>query len=269
MKKLLVAFLVLVMCSGAFAQDASQSIILSTTTSTQATGLLDTLLPAFTKATGIAVKPIAVGTGKALEMARHGDADVVMVHARKLEDQFIADGYGTHAFDLMYNDFVLLGPNEDPSKVKGSKTAIEAFQKIASGSDKFISRGDKSGTHEKELEIWESAKTKMTGPTYVECGQGMAEALKMAGEMNAYILCDRATWGFMKKKMTLAIVYENPEELKNPYGVIAVSKDKISQAKTDLAIKFIDWVTSAEGQKIISEFKIEGETLFHLSVGKR
>lgn len=266
--------LCLVFCFGLliaplWAETASASIILATTTSTQQTGLLDILLPAFTKATGIIVKPIAVGTGKALDLGKRGDADVLMVHARKLEDAFVKEGFGKNAWDLMFNDFLLLGPASDPAQVKGSPDAKTAMQKIAAAPTKFISRADKSGTHEKELELWALAGTSKTGEAYIQAGQGMAETLLMAGEMQAYILCDRATFISSKKKTPLVPVYENPEELKNPYGVIAVDNAKVKSAKTDLAIKFIDWVVSNEGQEIIKNFKMEGETLFHLSVGKR
>ena len=264
---LLVLGLMTCVCYG---QTASQTIILATTTSTQQTGLLDILLPAFKKATGIEVKPIAVGTGKALELARNGDADVIMVHARNLEDKFVADGYGVNPWDLMFNDFILLGPDNDPEKVKEAKTAVEAFKKIAAGKTRFVSRGDKSGTHEKELSIWGETKTKPVDRAYIEAGQGMSETLKMAAEMQAYVLCDRATWLSMNKNVpSLTIVFENPEELKNPYGVIAVSDAKIPKVKTELACKFIEWVVGKESQEIISNFKVEGATLFHLSVKKR
>jgi len=250
-------------------QRTGGTIILATTTSTQATGLLDVLLAAFTKTTGFIVKPVAVGTGRAIELAKNGDADVVMVHARALEDTFIAEGFGVHAYDLMYNDFVLVGPASDAALVKTAPTASMAFARIASGSTKFISRADKSGTHEKELAIWKIAGIKPAGSWYVEAGQGMAETLKMAGEIQAYTLTDRATWLAMHDKLQLAIVYEKPAELKNPYGVIAVNKAKVAKAKTDLAIIFIDWLVGTQGQDIIRNFKISGDQVFHLSVGKR
>ncbi|HNW34464.1 MAG TPA: substrate-binding domain-containing protein, partial [Candidatus Ozemobacteraceae bacterium] len=220
-------------------------------------------------ATGITVKTVAVGTGRALELAKNGDADVVMVHARTLEDAFVAEGFGVHAYDLMYNDFILVGPASDAALVKTSQTASMAFARIASGSTRFISRADKSGTHEKELAIWKTAGIKPAGSWYVEAGQGMAETLKMAGEMQAYTLTDRATWRSMHKKLQLAIAYEKPEELKNPYGVIAVNKAKIAKAKTDLAVIFIDWLVGSHGQDIIKNFKIDGEPIFHLSIGER
>lgn len=264
----------LVCCFGPFiaplaAEDASGTIILATTTSTQQTGLLDILLPAFTKSTGIVVKPVAVGTGKAMDLGKKGDADVVMVHARKLEEAFVKEGFGKYAWDLMFNDFVLLGPASDPAQVEGSADLKVAMQKIASAPTRFISRADKSGTHEKELELWALAGTTKTGDAYVQAGQGMAETLMMAGEMQAYVLCDRATWISSKKKSALVIVYENPQELKNPYGVIAVDNAKVKAAKTDLAVKFIDWLVGNESQEIIKNFKMDGEILFHLSVGKR
>ncbi len=274
MKQLYKCVFLLMCCFGLLAaplvaEDASASIVLATTTSTQQTGLLDILLPAFTKATGIIVKPVAVGTGKALDLGKKGDADVVMVHARKLEDAFVAEGYGKHPWDLMFNDFVLLGPASDPAQVTGSPDVKVAMQKIASAATRFVSRADKSGTHEKEIELWALAGVKKTGEAYVQAGQGMAETLLMAGEMQAYTLCDRATWISARTKNPLVIVFENPQELKNPYGVIAVDNAKVKAAKTDLAIRFIDWLVGNDGQQIIKEFKMDGETLFHLSVGKR
>ncbi|HOY66645.1 MAG TPA: substrate-binding domain-containing protein [Candidatus Ozemobacteraceae bacterium] len=266
----------LIACGSVFAAEApavpvraSGTIILATTTSTQATGLLDVLLAAYAKDSGITVKAVAVGTGRALELAKNGDADVVMVHARSLEDAFVADGFGVHAYDLMYNDFVIVGPASDAALVKGAPAASSAFARIASGSTRFISRADKSGTHERELGIWNSVGIKPSGTWYVEAGQGMAETLKMADEMQGYTLTDRATWLSMRSKLNLAVVYEKPEELKNPYGVIAVNAAKVPQAKTDLAVAFIDWLVGPKGQEIIKGFKIDGSEIFHLSVGKR
>ncbi len=260
---------VLVVCLTVAAVAAEKSLILATTTSTQQIGLLDQLLPAFTKATGIEVKPIAVGTGKAFELARQGNADVVMAHARKLEDAFVADGYGVDAWDLMYNDFVLVGPAADPAGIASASSAADAMKRIASGAAPFISRADKSGTHEKELELWNLAGGKMTGANYVEAGQGMSEVLLMAGQKKAYTLTDRATWLTMKKKLDLVMLYQNPPELKNSYAVIAVNNAKVPTAKTDLAKNFVEWVTSPAAQSLIASFTLEGETLFYLSVGKR
>lgn len=262
----------LIVSGASFAAGAPKkggSLILATTTSTQATGLLDVLLDACAKATGITVKAVAVGTGRALELAKNGDADVVMVHARTLEDAFVDEGFGAHAYDLMYNDFILVGPASDAALVKSSPTVTTAFARIASGSTKFISRADKSGTHEKELSIWKKLGIKPAGSSYLEAGQGMAETLKMAGEMQAYTLTDRATWLSMRSKLQLAVLYEKPEELKNSYGVIAVNKAKVATAKTDLAVVFIDWLVGPKGQKVIKNFKIDGEEVFHLSVGER
>jgi len=272
---LLSAILCLVVTGTSFAADASAapakggSLILATTTSTQATGLLDVLLAKCLEATGISVKAVAVGTGRALELAKNGDADVVMVHARSLEDAFVAEGFGIHAYDLMYNDFIIAGPASDTALAKSAPSVTAAFGRIARGSTKFISRGDKSGTHERELSVWKELGIVPSGSWYVEAGQGMAETLKMADEMQAYVLTDRATWLSMRSKLHLAVMYEKPEELKNSYGVIAVSNAKIPGAKTDLAIAFIDWLTSPQGQDVIKNFKIDGEEIFHLSVGKR
>lgn len=251
------------------AQQASPTMILATTTSTQQTGLLDVLLPAFTKATGIMVKPIAVGTGKAIELARNGDADAVMVHARKLEDQFVAEGFGIEAWDLMYNDFVLVGPASDPSGIKGSTAANAVFRKLAAGQTRFVSRGDNSGTHTREKELWSEAGATMPAGLYMEAGQGMTETLTMANELLAYTLCDRATWLTMRKKSALIPVYENPTELKNAYGIMAVSSGKAPKANTELGKKLVEWVVSPAGQEIIQSFAIDGEPLFHLSVKKR
>jgi len=251
------------------AQAKGGSLILATTTSTQATGLLDVLLAKCSEATGISVKAVAVGTGRALELAKNGDADVVMVHARTLEDVFVAEGFGTNAYDLMYNDFLIVGPASDTALAKSAPSAAAAFGRIASGSTKFISRGDRSGTHERELSIWKELGIVPTGFWYVEAGQGMAETLKMADEMQAYVLTDRATWLSMRGKLHLSAIYEKPDELKNPYGIIAVNNAKVPGAKTDLAIVFIDWVIGPQGQDVIKNFKIDGEQLFHLAVGKR
>ncbi len=259
----------ILVCVGLYAETATQSIVLATTTSTQQTGLLDVLLPAFARETGILVKPIAVGTGKALELGKNGDADVVMVHARSLEDRFVADGYGENAWDLMYNDFVILGPASDPAGVKGVASASIAFRKLADEKTVFVSRADKSGTHQKELELWESAKVKKTGASYLEAGQGMAETMRLADEKGGYTLCDRATWLAVGKSTGLALIYQNPAELNNPYGVIVVSEKKVPGVKTGLANRFVEWLVSPAGQKIIVEYKLEGETLFHLSVKKR
>ncbi|HQG27562.1 MAG TPA: substrate-binding domain-containing protein, partial [Candidatus Ozemobacteraceae bacterium] len=242
------------------------SLILATTTSTQATGLLDVLLAKCVEATGISVKAVAVGTGRAFELAKNGDADVVMVHARALEDAFVAEGYGVHAYDLMYNDFIIVGPASDSALAKTAPSAATAFGRIASGSAKFISRGDSSGTHERELEIWKDLGCAPAGSWYVEAGQGMAETLKMADEMQAYTLTDRATWLSIRSKLTLAVAYAKPEELKNAYGVIAVNNAKVASAKTDLAKVFIDWLVGPQGQEVIKNFKVDGEELFHLSV---
>ncbi|NLI75018.1 MAG: solute-binding protein [Candidatus Riflebacteria bacterium] len=251
------------------AQTASGSLVLSTTTSVQITGLLDVLLPAFQEATGIQVRPIAVGTGKAFELARNGDADAVLAHSRALEDRFIADGFGTNAWDLMYNDFLLLGPAGDPAGAATARSAGEAFQAIASSGQPFASRGDQSGTHQRELDLWQAAGTRPAGAAYLETGQGMAETLQLAFEKKGYTLCDRATWLFMRQKLPLAVIYENPAELKNSYAIMAVSQEKVPTAKTGLANRLVAWVTGPEGQQIIASFTIDGEPLFHLSVGKR
>ncbi len=251
------------------AQTVPDSLVLATTTSVQVTGLLDVLLPAFQKATGIQVKPIAVGTGKAFELARNGDADAVLAHSRALEDRFIADGFGTNAWDLMYNDFLILGPADDPAGAAAARDAAAAFGAIASSGRPFASRGDQSGTHQRELDLWRAAGTAPAGPAYLEAGQGMAETLQLAYEKKAYVLCDRAAWLFTRQKLPLAVIYENPAELKNSYAILAVSQARIPTARTGLANRLIEWVTGPEGRQIIASFTIDGEPLFRLSVGKR
>ncbi len=253
----------------ATAGPASGGLVLATTTSVQLTGLLDVLLPAYQNATGVRVKAVAVGTGKAFEIARAGDADVVLVHSRPLEDRFVADGYGVHAWDLMANDFLILGPTADPAGAAGHPTAAAVLQAIASAGQPFVSRGDKSGTHLRELELWAKVGGIPTGATYLEAGQGMGETLQVAFEKHAYVLCDRATWLFLRRRLPMRVIYENPDELRNPYAVIAVSHTKVPSARTEEAIRFIHWLAGPEGQAIIGGFTLDGAPLFHVSVGKR
>lgn len=228
----------------------AETITLATTTSTEDSGLLDVLIPAFEKKhdNKIKVKVVAVGTGQAIEIGEKGDADVLLVHARASEDEFVAKGYGTDAWDVMYNQFLIVGPKDDPAGVALAKTSVEAFQKIASGKSTFISRGDESGTHKKELSLWEKAKIKPEGSWYISSGQGMGETLKMAEEKNAYTLTDEAT--FLTNKTTLVMVYKGDQDLYNPYGIIKVKSTK----KGEAADKLIDFFVSSEGQKRIGDF---------------
>lgn len=263
MKKYLLSFLLifstLLICSSAHAETRLR---MSTTTSTENSGLLKVLLPPFEKNCACKVDVIAVGTGKALKLGENGDVDVVLVHAREMEDKFVADEFGVNRKDVMYNDFVIIGTSSDPAGVKGAKTAAEAFSKIASKNAVFISRGDESGTHQKEKEIWKSAGLAPKESWYVEAGQGMGEVINMATERQGYTLADRGTYIAYKKKSDLVLLYEGDKTLFNPYGVIAVNPKKHPHVKYDLAMKLIEFLTSKEGQGIIANFKLNREQLF-------
>lgn len=225
-----------------------KSIILGTTTSTQDSGLLDSLLPAFEQKSGIQVKVVAVGTGQAIQLGKDGNADVLLVHARKSEDEFVAAGYGVNAYDVMYNQFLIVGPKDDPAGVKGLATATDAFKAIAAAKATFVSRGDDSGTHKKELSIWESAGLKPEGSWYLSAGQGMGATLQMTDEKNGYTLTDEAT--YLSQKGNLAVLKEGDASLLNPYGVIQVK----STSKAEEAEQFIQFLVGEEGQKLIGEF---------------
>jgi tungstate transport system substrate-binding protein len=235
---------------------------LATTTSTEQSGLLGVLIPPFEKLTGMKVDVVAVGTGKALKLGENGDADVVLVHAREAEDQFVAQGFGVNRRDVMHNDFILLGPVRDPAGIRGMKSAAEALKRICAAQINFISRGDQSGTHVKELELWRKAALAPEGRWYKEVGQGMGEVISMAGDLQAYTLADRGTWLSMKNRVLLTILAEGDPDLFNPYGVIAVNPARHPQIKYMEAMRFIAWMTSAEGQKLIEDYQIEGEPLF-------
>jgi tungstate transport system substrate-binding protein len=241
---------------------AQNVLRLSTTTSTENSGLLAQLLPAFEAKTGIKVKVISVGTGKALELGKNGDVDVTLVHARQLEDKFVAEGWGIDRRDVMYNDFIVVGPESDPARVKGNKDVIAAFNKIASSGAKFISRGDNSGTDVMEKGYWQTAGSKPAGSNYVSAGLGMGEVLNMAAEMRAYTLTDRATYGAYKAKTGLAILVEGDKRMFNPYGIIAVNPAKHPGVNYKGAKQLIEWITSGEGQARIAAFKPAGEQLF-------
>jgi len=223
------------------------------------------LLPEVKKATGIEVRVVAVGTGQALDMARRGDADVVFVHDRAAEEKFLAEGNGVKRFDVMYNDFVLIGPKSDPAKVAGSKDILEAFRKIQKTQSPFVSRGDKSGTHFAELALWKTAGidiAKDKGGWYRDTGQGMGPALNTASGMNAYILSDRGTWLSFKNRGELGIAVQGDTRLFNQYGVMLVNPEKHPNVKKEWGQAFVDWVISPEGQKAIADYKIDGEQLF-------
>jgi tungstate transport system substrate-binding protein len=244
---------------------AAERVKLATTTSTVDTGLLDTLLPPFEKQCGLRVDVISVGTGKALALARNGDVDVILVHAREDEDRFVADGGGINRRDVMVNDFVLLGPAKDPAGVIGKKDAVEAFAAVARAGVPFVSRGDDSGTHKKEKELWKAAGVSPSGAWYMESGQGMGATLMMADEKGAYCLADRATATAFEKKVSLKTLCQGDRRLLNPYGIIAVSPAKHPGVNYRGAMGLIAWVTSPEGQKMIGEFKKGGVVLFHPS----
>ena len=237
-------------------------LLLATTTSTDNSGLLKSLLPAFEKSSGYKVHVIAVGTGKALRMGQDGDVDVVMVHARTDEDKFVAAGYGVNRRDLMYNDFVIVGPKRDPAGIGAIKDPAAALARIAAREAAFISRGDESGTYKKEQALWQAADIKPHGKWYRSIGQGMEQALQIASQMRGYTLADRGTWLALRKKLDLDILVQGDSRLFNPYGVIAVNPARYPDVNYQGAMAFIAWLTSPEGQNQIAAFKIDSENLF-------
>jgi tungstate transport system substrate-binding protein len=260
------AFSVAVMAAPiASAQD--KSIMVSSTTSTQDSGLFAHILPLFKGKTGIEVKVVAQGTGQALDTGRRGDADVVFVHAKLAEEKFLAEGEGVKRYPVMYNDFVLIGPKSDPAGIKGMKDVAKALETIKNKQAPFISRGDKSGTHIAELTLWNKDAgidiEKEKGPWYKSIGQGMGAALNTAAASNAYVLSDRGTWISFKNKGDLVIAVEGDKRLFNQYGIMLVNPAKHPNVKKDLGQAFIDWLISPEGQKIIANYKINGEQLFY------
>ena len=240
---------------------AQTTLVMASTTSTEQSGLFGHLLPAFKAASGLDVKVVALGTGQALDMGRRGDADVLFVHDPVAEEKLVADGFGLQRWPVMYNDFVLIGPGNDPAQVRG-KDIAQALQKIAQTQAAFVSRGDKSGTHAAELRYWAMAGTSYMGAGYKACGCGMGPALNMAASMGAYVLADRGTWLSFKNRADLAVLVQGDERLFNPYGVIAVNPAKHPHVKVKEAQRFIDWVTSPAGQAHIAAYKIGGEQLF-------
>jgi tungstate transport system substrate-binding protein len=252
------------LCVSAFAEE--KSIVVASTTSTQDSGLFEHILPLFRAKTGIQVKVIAQGTGQALDTGRRGDADVVIVHAKLAEEKFLAEGFGVKRYPVMYNDFVLIGPKSDPAGVKGTKDIVAAFKALKNKGGPFISRGDRSGTHQAELNLWTLAGIDIAaekGPWYRDIGQGMGAALNMASASNAYVLSDRGTWLSFKNKGDLLIVVEGDKRLFNQYGVMLVNPEKHPTVKKELGQQFIDWLISPEGQKVIADYKINGEQLFY------
>jgi tungstate transport system substrate-binding protein len=248
----------------ASAQD--KSIVVSSTTSTQDSGLFGHILPLFKAKTGIDVKVVSQGTGQALDTGKRGDADVVFVHAKSQEEKFVADGFGVKRHPVMYNDFILVGPKSDPAGIKGSKDIVAALKTIKDKGAAFISRGDRSGTHAAELNLWKVADIdiqKDKGPWYKEIGQGMGAALNTASAANAYVLADRGTSLSFKNRGELVIAVEGDKRLFNQYGVILVSPQKHANVKKEYGQQFIDWLISPEGQKAIAGYKINGEQLFY------
>ena len=246
----------------------AQSIVMSSTTSTEQSGLFSHLLPEFKKATGIDIKVVALGTGQALDMARRGDADVVFVHDLPAEEKFVAEGFGIKRFPVMYNDFVVVGPQADPANVKGNDI-VAALKKISSSNAAFISRGDKSGTHAAELRFWSQASmADKKGGGYKECGCGMGPALNMGASTGAYVLTDRGTWLNFKNRADLKILVEGDAKLFNQYGVMVVNPAKHPHVKQADAQKFVDWVISSNGQAAIAAYKIGGESVFFPNANK-
>lgn len=252
-----------ILCAGAVAQD--RSIVVASTTSTQDSGLFGHILPLFKSRTGIEVKVVAQGTGQALDTGRRGDADVLFVHAKAAEEKFIAGGFGVKRYPVMYNDFVLIGPRGDPAGIKGMKDAAEAFTAIKAKAAPFISRGDRSGTHIAELDLWKAAAIDIDsdkGRWYRSIGQGMGAALNTASASNAYVLADRGTWLSFRNRGDLDILVAGDRRLFNQYGVMLVNPARHPHVKKELGQAFIDWLVSPEGQKAIADYKIEGQQLF-------
>ena len=250
----------LVFASSAIAEDVLK---LATTTSTENTGLLDKLLPPFEKKYDIRVDILAVGTGKALKLGERGDVDVVMVHAPGAEKEFVSKGYGVNRREVMYNDFIIVGPERDPAKIKGSKNVVHALAAVAASESPFISRGDDSGTHKKEKALWKDVGIAPKGKWYMEVGQGMGQTLSMANEKRAYTLVDRGTYLAYKSKIDLPILCEGDKRLHNLYSIIAVDPARHKKSNYLGAMALIGWVTAREGQKVIGEFKISDKLLFH------
>ena len=242
----------------------NKSIVVSSTTSTEQSGLFNFMLPIFKMKTGIEVKVVAVGTGQALDIGRRGDADVVFVHDKPAEEKFVEEGFSTKRYEVMYNDFVLIGPKSDPAKVAGGKDIQAALQKIAAAQAPFVSRGDKSGTHAAELRYWKGAGIAVSPSQtwYKETGSGMGPALNTASAMNGYILADRGTWLSFKNRGDLIIVVQGDPKMFNQYGVMLVNPAKFPHVKKADGQAFIDWLISKDGQNVIASYKIDGEQLF-------
>ena len=260
-------YLIFIIVSLAFSKltYSKEFITLQSTTSTQNSGLYDYILPLFSQKYNIDVRVVAVGTGQAIKNAQNCDGDVLIVHSKDSEEQFVESGYGIYRQDLMYNDFIIIGPDDDPAKIYSSKNAFEAFQKIYNSKSTFSSRGDESGTHKAEIKLWnkiELETNKFRGNWYRELGLGMGATLNVAVQMDAYVLSDRATWLAFNNKREHKILFEGDESLFNQYGIIPVSPKKCPTVKFNISEKFIYWMLSKEGQKNISSFEVNGHQLF-------
>ena len=263
-RRALLGILLACVCLAADGQE--RFITVASTTSTEQSGLFGHLLPVYEKQTGVKVRVVALGTGQALDVGRRGDADVVFVHARAAEEKFLAEGQGVKRYPVMYNDFVLIGPKSDPAKIGGGKDITAAMKRIEAAQTPFVSRGDRSGTHMAELDLWKASGVdidKSKGPWYRDTGQGMGPALNTAASMNAYILADRGTWLSFKNRGDLVILVEGDKRLFNQYGVMLVNPEKHPNVKKELGQLFIDWLVSPAGQKAIADYKINGEQLFY------
>ncbi len=270
LKKTILILFSFIILSSCFLKDQPENqaekltrLRLATTTSTENSGLLDELLPAFTIKTGIEVDVIAVGTGKAITLGENGDVDIIMVHSRNRENSFISEGYGVNRRDLMHNDFVILGPSSDPAGIKGSISSTEALKRISKTSSSFISRGDDSGTYIREKELWSAAGITPSGDWYKEIGQGMGAAIIMTDELQGYILADRGTFLSMRNKIDLIVLIEGDSKLFNPYGIIAVNPALYDHVNYEGAMSLIAFLTDREGQDIIRNFRMSDEQLFY------
>lgn len=244
---------------------ANKYIILASTTSTVNSGLFKTILPVFTENSGISVRVVGVGTGQAIKIAERGDADVLLVHHKESELAFVEEGFGVKRFDLMYNDFILVGPNNDPADIKTAKNVVQAYKKIATSKSIFVSRGDDSGTHKKSLEIWKNVPLDISskiGEWFRETGSGMGATLNIANSMIGYTLSDRATWLAFHNKGSLTVLFEGGPSLRNQYGIIMVNPTRHKHVKVALASKFIDWMINKNGQSAINRFRINGKQTF-------
>ena len=269
---LLVSALIAALAASSPAGAQEKFITVASTTSTEQSGLFGHLLPVYTKKTGVQVRVVALGTGQALDVGRRGDADLVFVHDKPAEEKFVAEGFGVERREVMYNDFVLIGPKSDPARVAGGKDIVAAFRKIQAAQAPFVSRGDNSGTHAAELRLWKDAGIDLAsarGPWYRETGSGMGPALNTASALNAYVLADRGTWLSFRNRGDLAVVVEGDTRLFNRYGVMLVNPARHPHVKKDLGQAFIDWIVSEEGQRVIADYRIGGEQLFYPNAIKR